>query len=424
MKNVIKIIKELRETSSTNDKLSILKREKGNELLQKVLLYTLDPFKKYGLSEKTLIPTTINNTYKIDIFNLLDILSTSNINDSLKALANSFIGDEPNLDLQDLYKCMILKDLKINIGAKGVNKIFPNLIPVFDVMLAESYFKQKEGFLNGKEFIVSTKLDGNRACIIKESNTIKIYSRQGKLIEGLLDIENEIAKIPDDIIFDGELLLKNTNNLPSDELFRATMKVVRKDGIKQNIEFHAFDIIGNIGAFKKGIYQVPCASRKRALKEFIKEYRFAHIIEVPILYQGKDENKILELLDKAKSDGQEGVMVNLSDGFYECKRSKTILKVKAMQTCDLKCVGFEVGKGANKNTLGAILVEYKGNVVGVGSGFSKLNRDEIWNNQADFINKIVEIQFFEESTNQKGGVSLRFPVFKIWRSDKIEPSYN
>jgi DNA ligase-1 len=37
--------------------------------------------------------------------------------------------------------------------------------------------------------------------------------------------------------------------------------------------------------------------------------------------------------------------------------------------------------------------------------------------------QIVEIQYFEESNNEQGGLSLRFPVFKRVRDDKNEESY-
>jgi DNA ligase-1 len=98
-----------------------------------------------------------------------------------------------------------------------------------------------------------------------------------------------------------------------------------------------------------------------------------------------------------------------------------------MNDCDLKIVGFESGEVDSKlaNTLGRINVEYKGNVVGVGSGFSEEMRNEIWNNQGKYINRIAKIQFFEESENSKTKEkSLRFPVFIEIRWDKNEPSYN
>ena len=95
-----------------------------------------------------------------------------------------------------------------------------------------------------------------------------------------------------------------------------------------------------------------------------------------------------------------------------------------MQSADLKIIGFEEGTGKNRNTLGAIIVDYKGNKVKVGSGFSDIDRDYIWNNQKELVDKIVEVQYFEETTNKKdNNISLRFPVYLRLRSDKNEISY-
>ena len=44
--------------------------------------------------------------------------------------------------------------------------------------------------------------------------------------------------------------------------------------------------------------------------------------------------------------------------------------------------------------------------------------------EQEYLENIVEIQYFEESKNQDGKLSLRFPVFKKLRTDKTEPSYN
>jgi DNA ligase-1 len=39
------------------------------------------------------------------------------------------------------------------------------------------------------------------------------------------------------------------------------------------------------------------------------------------------------------------------------------------------------------------------------------------------IGKIVEVQYFEETSNADGGLSLRFPVFKDFRPDKLEADF-
>jgi DNA ligase-1 len=100
------------------------------------------------------------------------------------------------------------------------------------------------------------------------------------------------------------------------------------------------------------------------------------------------------------------------------------MKVKKMNTLDLEIVGYEEGSGRLAGTLGAIHVRYKnGNIVKVGSGFSDELRALIWLEPSDFVGKIVEIQYFEETTNADGGISLRFPVFKDFRPDKLTPDF-
>jgi DNA ligase-1 len=69
-------------------------------------------------------------------------------------------------------------------------------------------------------------------------------------------------------------------------------------------------------------------------------------------------------------------------------------------------------------------VRYKnGNVVKVGSGFTDWLRTEIWNNRSKYLDVICEISYFETSTNAEGGESLRFPIFKDFRFDKLEADF-
>ena len=423
MKEIIEIINQLRNESSTNGKLKILKDNKDNELLKKVLEYTYNPFKKYGMSEKSLTCKEGNINYEIDnIFKLLDLLSNSNINDSLRDTTNSFLSVVKK-DIRDIYKCMLLKDLKIGCNSKTINKVWKDLIPSFNVMLAESYFKQKENYINGREFVISTKLDGNRLVIIKRNGIVEFYTRQGKLMDGLIEIEEEAKLLDDNMVYDGELISENPSNLPSDELFRITMTKARKKGIKTGLIFNCFDMLP-VSDFERGICKIPFIKRKTTLKSLLDSLKLQHIIEVPILYQGTDESKILEWIKWARDNDLEGVMINLSTAPYECKRSKGILKGKVMQSCDLRIIDFEEGEGNFKGTLGATLVEYKDNTVKVGSGYSLEDRNYIWEHKKELIGRIMEVQYFEESTNQKDNkLSLRFPVFLRIRSLGKEVSY-
>ena len=430
MKNIAEIIKSLRATAKNTEKLNILNSNKSNELLKKVLYYTYNSYMKYGVSEKVFdnmaFVTNKQSSYT-DIFELLDTLAKSNINDKLRNDVAVFFGTIEDEELQDLFKCMLIKDLRIGIAEKGINKVFKDLIPTFACMLSESLFKNNNmQRVQGKEFILTQKLDGNRILGVKANGKTTFYTRQGKEIDGLVELEEDFKSFPDNMVLDGEILLANDKGLNSDELFRATMKECRKKGEKHNLYFNAFDFI-TLDGFYKGIDTTPCVTRKERLHNLIVENNFRYIVEVPILYKGKDINKVDEFLQRAIQLNQEGCMVNLCEAPYEGKRVKTQLKVKAMNEIDLRVVGIFEGEGNFKHTLGGITVAFeheRGNyTVGVGSGFSKEERELFWEHPELIVRKIARIQYFEVSKNTDGGYSLRFPVFK-GLCDKDEPSYN
>ena len=122
---------------------------------------------------------------------------------------------------------------------------------------------------------------------------------------------------------------------------------------------------------------------------------------------------------------------------YNGKKSyKQMLKIKTEKECDVRIIGFEPGeKGKSfENTLGKMIVDYKGNPVKVMAGYktnynpekydNRMVRDYIWNNQDELLGKIVKIRFMEESTNAEGGLDLRLCRLIEYRDDKTEPSYN
>ena len=274
-----------------------------------------------------------------------------------------------------------------------------------------------------EEFCVTEKLDGIRCMAICKEDGIQLFSRQGKLIEGCVSIETALMgmriQVGRDFVLDGELLAMNCGY---DTVYKETTKRVKnKNELKEGIYYMAFDML-EMEEFNqsKGVYKYHERLQKLLDLDKFMGSMFVRIIQP--LYLGSDMNRVLELLEVYKKLGAEGLMVNLMDAPYEFKRSKAILKVKVMETVDLKIIGFEEGTGRNAGRLGALIVDYKGYECGVGSGFSDFDREFIWNNQDQYLGKICEIQYFEETKNKDGGVSLRFPVFKHLRLDKTEPS--
>ena len=68
--------------------------------------------------------------------------------------------------------------------------------------------------------------------------------------------------------------------------------------------------------------------------------------------------------------------------------------------------------------LAQVLIEHKGYKVKVGSGFSQEQRIKYMT--SDIVGKTITVQYFEETKNDKGGISLRFPTVKHIYEQKRE----
>ena len=85
-------------------------------------------------------------------------------------------------------------------------------------------------------------------------------------------------------------------------------------------------------------------------------------------------------LEYAETHNMEGAMLNKIVPYY-CKRHTGLIKIKAFKHSDLRIIGYEEGTNKYKEMLGAIIVDYKGNEVNVGSGFTDEQRKEFWENK-------------------------------------------
>lgn len=428
MKNILSIMTELQSTDGKLKKQEIIKENLDNEYFVEAMKFLLNDFIVTGLSSKKINKEIAVEGYAYAIYNILEAIEYLKANNTGKDAdiqnINFCISSQNTEEEKEFCRLLFTKDLKLGISASTWNKIVPKdlQIPVFDVMLAKK-FSEHSDKVRGN-FIITKKMDGTRLVIIKEKGVVTGYTRQGKEYIGLNQIESDILSIQnlDNVVFDGELLADFVGN--TNEIFSETLKRSRnKDKDKKGLVYHIFDMMP-LDEFKCGKSKKNAIDRKRDLSDIFKGSRFEFLNEVKPLYIGNDFSEIAKWANYAKEQGWEGIMVNL-DKPYVCKRTEFLLKVKDMQSCDLKVVGFEEGDGRLKGTLGAILCEYKDNIVKVGSGFSDELRYEIWRDKDIWINRVVEIQYFEESQDSKTKLkSLRFPVFKILREEGKEISYN
>lgn len=411
-------------TNSRIKKAKVLQSIKEDEDAKYFIRFLLNPYVTTGISKKKLLkkiePVDSGVRSSIEMLELAARVKTGP--DLLLAEEFGFMrwlgSQDPSGKLSDLFSKVLSKNLPLGIDAKTVNRELPGLVPTFSVQLAQKYFDDPHA-IDGKEFTLTTKLDGNRVIAMKRHGEVQLLSRQGREYEGLSELEDELASAPfDDICLDGELLADRADGEESKDQFLRTQRLARSKGAdKRGLRMMCFDVLP-AEDFVSQASQIPYSSRRAELESLFSHWRPEHFKLVEALYSGTDVSMIDTLLREKIAASEEGIMINVNSAPYRFDRTKDLLKVKLFKDADLEIVGFKEGSNRYSGTLGALVVDYDGNDVEVGSGLSDELRDEIWAHREDWLGRTAIVQYFEETTNQRGGKSLRFPVYLDWREDK------
>ena len=418
MEEIIKLFKQIQETSSINDKKTIITANKDNELFKKCLVFLLDGNINTGLSAKKIKKKVIKSEYILqtfeDVMKYLEHNNTGTDNDISMIQAFLDVHEED----REFYEQMITKSFRLGADSKVINSVIPGLIPTWEVMLGTSieHCKLPENIW----FSLSQKLNGNRCTYYNG----EFYTRQNKKYIGLNHIKTDIEKIPSakDYVFDGELIYKNNEGLSDSSAFQKGTGIANnKSDNKEELKLVLFDILPR-EEFDKKISKETYKIRKQHLLD-LKMYETENIEIVQMFYEGTDQSEIWKWLDYCEQHDMEGCMLNL-DTPYECKRTKSLMKIKKFYDFDLRIVGYEEGTGRNKGRLGAFVVDYNGNQVKVGSGYSDEERVNFWNDRDKYIGRVITVKYKEISKDKKTGLeSLQFPVYCGVRELGKEPSY-
>ena len=417
-------IDKMRATSSSTDKVQIIKD--ADPFIHKVLEYTYNPFKQYYVTSKTCIKNSqlINEDIAhlgLELFNVLDQLNTRNVtgHDAI-TLVNSFVAScQSNGEL--IYK-IIDKNLDIRAGDKVINKAVPNLIPTFSVALAKEY--DGKGDWNDN-WHASRKLDGVRClAIVDENGDCKLYSRMGKQLTTLDKVKEAIeATNVTNQVFDGEICLMDENG---NEDFQGVMKELRrKDHQIENPIFMVFDMIHK-PEFDNQKGTEILSERLRKLRAWQGGRRTnARILRYTEQFVVTGDGHFNTWSELAAKNGWEGFMVRKDVG-YEGKRSKNLLKIKKFFDAEYEVIDFDIddheivinNRSETVPMLSQVWIEHKGHKVKVGSGWTHEQRLKYID--GSIVGKTITVQYFEETKNDKGGISLRFPTVKIVHGEKRE----
>lgn len=416
-------VDEMKATSSGNEKQIIIEKYLQNEFVTKALIYENSPFMQFNVTSTSILknPTLSNNSIlDFGLFDLLDNLSQRNVtgHNAIGAV-NSFVNVYP--EYKELILNLIDKDLKTRAGASLINKVKPNHIPEFDVALAQKYEPEFCDFKN-ETWYASRKLDGCRCIVVvNEHGVATAWSRQGKQFETLDKVLADIEQLGFvNTVFDGEICIVDALG---NENFSDIMKEIRrKDHTIQNPKYIMFDML-TLDEFNTKTSTRLLHERLTALKNIdVNKFNTLDILSQEIVY---DIDVFNSWQDGAATNHWEGFMLRKNHE-YEGKRSKNLLKVKQFHDAEYVVKSIEVGpfriiedgKEHEEIVLSNVVIEHKGYDVSVGSGFSLEQRREFYKDPRKIMGAEITVQFFEETTNKQGGISLRFPTVKCIYNEK------
>jgi DNA ligase 1 len=434
LENLKLFIEEANRSNSINDKLEVIKKFPQCRDLWR---YTYDTLNyQYGvtaanikkLKPKLEISWTLTPHESLPL--LLSDLNEKRLtgHDAIRAVLR-FIQDHK--EYEDIILNVIDRNLKTRTDIKLFNKAFPELIPQFEISLANHIddYDPKRTKINFEKdiWLSSRKMNGCR-CVVKIDNdgAIEILSKTGHEFWTLDILKENIGALNlRSIVLDGEVCLIDHLGM---EHFQEIMKYIRKKNFTiPNPRYKIFDLIP-YDDFEEGQSSLTLMERQDNLKEFVQENSVLSILEQFHIHCWNE-------LDTRKSDavaaGWEGLIIRKNTP-YEAKRSNDMLKVKVFKDAEYEVQDVEMGpiryidydengkSFENEETmLSAIMIDHKGSIVRVGSGFSLEERKYYFAHPEELIGKDVTVKYFEETKNQQGGLSLQFPTIDfIWKEGK------
>jgi len=408
--SVVEILEEIKKESGSKAKQQILKAHSQNTLLQQVLKYGLNSFTPFNIVKVPKIDNrkvSGNEAYRWMIFfDIADACATRHVtgNEATRAMVSIFscVSEEEEKWMRKILK----KNLGIGASIKTVNKVFPGLIPTFEVSLAQKFDKKR---LIGRDKIaIEPKLDGIRCFVIVEGGQAKLFARSGKLISNFDSTVGETLSKMKSGCYDGELMGQSFTDI--------MRQAYRKEDLDTSGTYLAlFDYLP-LEEWKSGETVLSCDERREVLLDNLSDENIDLELVQPVerLIIEASYEEIKKIHDDYVSEGFEGAMVKYLEEPYKFGRGYEVMKMKEFHDVDLPIKSLEEGTGKHAGKLGSVTVEFKGVDVRVGSGFSDDLRDKIWKDRESFIGRLVEVRYQEITSDG----SLRFPTFLCFRNDK------
>ena len=428
----LRILKELEELTgegSQKRKQEIIKQNWGPDLAY-LFDVCFNPFVTTKL-HKLYFEDSPKDSVGLDNFkDLVEKLKAAPAaNNSLRSEANQMVNtritsESDDSELRRILMKVLTKRMNVGIGAKLINKaIGTEVIPDPSVMLATD---DQDALVNWDKIYCEEKYDGVRVIAIYKDGSFSFFTRAfnaldsdklHKIAFSLKQVMN-FSDLKGSWFFDGELTDHNRKSVSGK--VTQILKGTAPDDIGDSIIFNVFDL-DEYDTLKTGIGVVPYSIRRQTLEGVMKIVDPSEPVKLATMWELDDPSQIASVYQKIVDDGGEGVICK-NDHLYECKRSKSWIKFKEVNECDLYIKGWYPGEGKREGFIGGLIcTDFSGTLnVKIGSGFTDEDLKSLSINPDSLVGKICAVQYNVTITDKFDNRSLFLPRFVEIRSDKSE----
>jgi DNA ligase-1 len=417
LSHVFQLLEVLKGISSTNEKIAFLKAHEDSEDLKLTFFYALNPDLNYYIVPDNLIKVEggidgpaegrgFGTSVPLSFFGWFSNREVTGY-EARDKWVYAIQVLEPNS--ADVLTRIFNRDLRCGVAEGLVNKVWPGLIPEFNVMLADSYEGQ-----NIEGWVAEAKYDGLR-CIatVLPDGDVFFQSRNGRELYNMEDVAAEIKALalPSGTRLDGEIF---------DGDWNGTAELVRSSKTSKKSKTSVYYIFDYLSApdWERPIQNY--SARRTILEVMLKRATTPlQRVKVTESYGLVNAGNVAQIGATAIAAGYEGLVLKNPFANYEKKRSKAWLKVKPKETIDAVIVDVQEGTKKYTGKLGAFVCELPdGRRFNVGSGFSDDQRVDFWDRRGEFTGKTIEVEADALPERMKSKIIVRFPTFIRFRDDK------
>lgn len=433
MVNSIKILKVVESLTGDGSQKAkqVLIKESINPQMEYILDTCFNPFVTTKLHKLNFPPQGKEHNPNLweEFKDLVeDLKKAPAANDSLRSRAETLLSSklsEVESEDEELRKTLmkiLTKRMNIGIGAKLINKaVSRELIPDPSLMLATDDHSTIDKW---DKIYCEEKYDGVRVIAVYKNGEITYFTRAFNELNAScfpkITFDLKLCMINSGLagnwFFDGELTDLNRKSVSGKvtQILKGTAGI----DIESGFLFNVFDF-DELITLDKGVGVLEYIDRRHALEKITRGLSDDSPVKLAQMWELSDPGEVPAIYKKIVDIGGEGVICK-DNAVYQCTRSKSWIKFKEVNDCDLEIVGWYPGEGKREGYIGGFIMTDASKTlnVKVGSGFTDLDLQSLSKDPDSHIGKIAAVLYNVTITDKHENRSLFLPRFVDIRQDK------